>query len=117
MNPITYIIFDFDGTIADTIDLALNIYNRIAPEFKCKPIHEEDKRRLRVRQTKDALEEFGITKVKLVLLLLRIRKEMSKNIAAIKLVEGIKESLHALKNSGLRLGILTSNSTSNVSLF
>ena len=32
MNNIKYVIFDFDGTLADTINLAFSIYNRIAPE-------------------------------------------------------------------------------------
>jgi len=117
VKTIKYIIFDFDGTIANTIDLVLDIYNRIAPEFNCKPIREEDKRRISVHQTKEALEEYGITKLKLFLLMLRIRKEMGKHIADIKPVEGIKETLQAIKNSGLCLGILTSNSVLNVSKF
>lgn len=33
MSKIKYIIFDFDGTIADTIDLAINIYNGISSEY------------------------------------------------------------------------------------
>ncbi|NLB87178.1 MAG: HAD hydrolase-like protein, partial [Bacteroidales bacterium] len=30
------VIFDFDGTLADTLEVMLAIFNRIAPEYKCK---------------------------------------------------------------------------------
>jgi HAD superfamily hydrolase (TIGR01549 family) len=117
VKPNTYIVLDFDGTIADTIDHALTIYNNIAQEYACKPISEEDKKGISLHQSKEVLETYGITKLKLLLLSLRIRKEMGKQMSAITPVEGIKESFQALKNSGYRLGILTSNSVSNVSLF
>ncbi len=117
MKPNTYIIFDFDGTIADTIDLVLTIYNRIASKYACKPVRDEDKKGISLLQTKEVLETYGITKLKLLLLLLRIRKEMGKRMSSITPVEGIKESFQALKNNGFSLGILTSNSTSNVSIF
>jgi HAD superfamily hydrolase (TIGR01549 family) len=117
MSNIKYIIFDFDGTIADTIDLALNIYNRIAPEYNCNPIKEEDRGILRARKPQDLLKEYGVTNLKLILILLRIRKEIINLIPEIKLVNGIKDSLKEIINSGLRVGILTSNSRHNVNIF
>jgi phosphoglycolate phosphatase len=35
------IVFDFDGTLADTLDAVLRIVNRLAPEFKYNPISDE----------------------------------------------------------------------------
>ncbi len=117
MSPVKYIIFDFDGTIADTIDIALKIYDGIAPEYGCKPIGEQDWKAFRKRKLNDLLDEYGITRVKLVLLLLRMRKEMSRYIRELKPAKDMKESLLQIKNSGFRLGILTSNSKQNVQMF
>lgn len=117
MNSIKYIIFDFDGTIVDTIDLAINIYNRIAPEYNCKTVEQEDWKILRSNKPQEFLKTYGITTFKLLLILLRIRRELSKHISEIEPVNEIKTSLYEIKNAGFTLGILTSNSRDNVSKF
>jgi len=117
MRTIRYIIFDFDGTIADSIDLALNIYNKIAHEYNCKSVSVEDRKTLDLRKSKELLKEYGITGVKLVMLLLRIRKELGKCIAELKPIKDIKTSLLEIEKSGLKLGVLTSNSKRNAGMF
>ncbi len=117
MNDSDYIIFDFDGTIADTFDLALEIYNTIAPEYNCRPAGPEDHELLRTKKPQELLKTYGVTRLKLLTLLLRIRKELSRHIPDIKLVSGMEASLQEIRNSGYKMGILTSNSVSNVSKF
>ena len=117
MRNIKYIIFDFDGTIADTLGMAISIFNRIAPEYDCKPINDEDWELIRTKKPQDLLRIYGVTNFKLVLILLRVRKEMSRQIPEIVPVKNIPDALTRIKNSGLRLGILTSNSRSNVNAF
>lgn len=112
-----YIILDFDGTIADTLDLALAIYNRIAPEYGCKPAGDEERELFSTRKTRELLKTFGISRLTLLKLLIRIRKEMSKHIQEMKPVEGMEDSLREIRNTGVRMGILTSNSVENVSTF
>ncbi|MBN2763287.1 MAG: HAD hydrolase-like protein [Bacteroidales bacterium] len=117
MKDIKYIILDFDGTIADTLGMAIKIFNRIAPEYDCKPINGEDWELIRTKRPQDLLKVYGVTNFKLVLILLRIRKEMSRLIPEIVPVKNITDALRVIKKSGLRLGILTSNSRFNVSAF
>lgn len=116
-GKIKYIVFDFDGTIADTIDLALSIYARIAPEYDCLPIGEAARKKLGRRRLQDLLKEYGISKLKLVMLVLRIRKEIGIRISELKPVKGIRDSLQEIKGMGFRLGILTTNSKGNVKMF
>lgn len=117
VKPVTHILFDFDGTIADTIDLTINVYNNVAPKYNCKPIRPEDRSELVAQQWKESFSTYGITQVKLLLLMVRIRKELGKHMADMKPIEGMSALLQALKDSGLKLGILTSNSVSNVRIF
>ncbi len=117
MNTAKYVIFDFDGTIADTIDLALKIYNGIAPEYKCKSVKQEDREMLRTKKAQEYLKAYGITPFKLFFLVLRIRKELRKHISEIEPIKNIAASLYEIKNAGFNLGILTSNSKDNVNKF
>ena len=114
MNATPYIVFDFDGTIADTIDLGFRIYNRIAPEYNTKQIDEEFKHEIVTKHPQELLKKYGISHFKVITLLLRLRKEFTKHIDEVNLITGMEQALHAIKNAGLRIGILTSNSVVNV---
>ena len=112
-----YVILDFDGTIADTLELAIGIYNRIAPEYNYSPVGETERELFRTKKPQELLKTFGISKLKLLTMLLRIRKELSRHVPEIKPVEGMEAALREISDAGYRLGILTSNSVENVRKF
>lgn len=114
---IRYILFDFDGTMADTIDLAFAIYNRIAPEYNRKPLNPEEKRMIAAGKPQNLLKQFGMSPQKLAAIILRIKKEIHKFMPELKPYDGIPQVVQEIKNSGYRLAIITSNSRSNVNLF
>ncbi len=112
-----YIVFDFDGTIADTLDMAFNMFNGIAGEYNCRPVTQEDRHKLRTQRPQELLKKYGVTNLKMFSILLRMRKELSNRIPEIDLIKDMEAALHEIKNAGFRLGILTSNSRDNVSKF
>lgn len=111
------IIFDFDGTIANTFNMLTNLYNDIAPKYGCKVVSDEDRILLRDQKPQDILRDYGITRLKMIFLIYEIRKGMHRNIKKIAPIEGMIEAIKELKASGFSLGIMTSNSKKNVSLF
>ena len=117
MQPIRYILFDFDGTLADTIDLAVNIYNRIAPEYDREPLKEEDKKIIAAGRPQDLLKQFGMSPQKLGVIMLRIKKEIHELMPELQPFDGIPQAVRDIKKRGYRLAIITSNSRSNVNLF
>lgn len=117
MNYSNYIVFDFDGTIADTFDLALEIYNRIAPEYNSRPAGPGDIELFRAKKPQELIQIYGVSRLKLLTLLLRIRKELSRHIPEIKLIDGMEDALREIRSAGYGMGILTSNSSVNVSKF
>ncbi len=117
MQPIRYILFDFDGTLADTIDLAISIYNRIAPEYDRKPLTPEETKIIAAGRPQDLLKQFNMSPQKLGMIMLRIKKEIHELMPQMHPFEGIPEAVQKIKNNSYRLAIITSNSRSNVNLF
>ncbi len=111
------IIFDFDGTICDNFVLCMNLYNKVAGEFKYKKVLEKDIKELRSMKPYDILKKLEIPKWRLPQLVYRIRKEMRSQIDKTKPINGIKDILKFLKDNNISLVLLTSNNIKNVKIF
>lgn len=111
------ILFDFDGTLADTFDALVIITNRLAKDYGYKPAKPEEVDRIRSLSSWEIFKQSGISVFKLPSLLKRVQDDLRKDIQQLNPVSGIKEALIELKNQGNTLGILTSNSEQNVRLF
>ena len=108
------IIFDFDGTLADTIDILLSITNRLSAELGFKSATKEQIAQLSNLTSWQLLQYSGISIFKFPLLIRRLKAELRSEIPNIQLFAGIKEVLLELKKLGFQLGIITSNSRENV---
>ncbi|MBE9162212.1 MULTISPECIES: HAD-IA family hydrolase [Microcoleaceae] len=108
------IIFDFDGTLADTIDILLSITNRLSAEFGFKSATKEELAQLSNLNSWEILRYSGISLFKFPLLIRKLRSELRSEISDVQLFPGIKEVLLELKKRGFQLGIITSNSRENV---
>jgi len=108
------IIFDFDGTLADTIDILLSITNRLSAEFGFKSATKEEIAQLSNLNSWQILQYSGISIFKFPLLIRRLKAELHSEVPHIQLFPGIKEVLLELKKRGFQLGIITSNSRENV---
>lgn len=111
------IIFDFDGTIADTLDAIVSITNRLALEFGYKQTTLEELAQLKNLNSRQIIDQSGISIFKLPFLIRKVKAELSKEIQTLNPIPGIKEALTELKNQGNSLGIITSNSKDNVMAF
>jgi HAD superfamily hydrolase (TIGR01509 family) len=108
------IIFDFDGTLADTIDVLLSITNRLSAELGFKSATKEELAQLSNLTSWQLLRYSGISIFKFPLLIRTLKAELRNEIPHIQLFSGIKEVLLELKKRGFILGIITSNSRENV---
>jgi len=108
------IIFDFDGTLADTIDILLSITNRLSAEFGFKSATKEELAQLSNLNSWQILQYSGISIFKFPQLIRRLKAELQSEVPHIQLFPGIKEVLLELKKRGFQLGIITSNSRENV---
>lgn len=111
------IIFDFDGTVADTLDAVVNISNDLAREFGYRHIDPDEVANLRNLSSREIVRQSGISIFKLPILLRKVISALRQDMQYLKPVKGIKEALVQLKSEGNELVILTSNSEANVRVF
>jgi HAD superfamily hydrolase (TIGR01549 family) len=108
------IVFDFDGTIADTLSVVIRIANKFADHYGYNKIPLSDLPKLREKKPSAVLRYLGISIFKLPIVARKIRFEMNKEIVNLKTVVNLRDTLVHLKENGCTLGILTTNSRENV---
>ena len=112
------IIFDFDGTIADTLDSVVRIVNDHAEHFGYKKVTKEDIPYLQGKKPREILSYLGISIFKLPLWIKKIHSEINKEISNMESTVNISPLLSELNNTEhFHLGILTSNTQENVKKF
>ena len=104
------IIFDFDGTLADTYPWFTQVLNEVADKYKFKKVAESEYEKLRGYDTNEILQYLGVPLWKMPMIANHMRKLMYKDIHQISLFEGIDNLLHCLSNKGVILAVVSSNS-------
>ncbi|AFH66145.1 HAD hydrolase-like protein [Paenibacillus caseinilyticus] len=113
----TLLVFNFNGTLVSTRDLAIRIYNGIAADKGYRVIHPEDVAWLRSISIKDRCRHLGVPLYLLPVIGVAIKHRYQQEISRLPAVEGIPEMLRALKSEGYVLRLMTSNSRSVTGLF
>ena len=111
------ILFDFDGTIADSFREMMEIFNEVADEYGYDKIAKENVLLLRNLSSREIVKKFDIPKWKLPFFVRKAKKIFNRRLFTIPMVDGMKEMLETLREQECSLGILTSNSEKNVSDF
>lgn len=110
------IIFDFDGTIADSFHAFIHVYNEIGKEYNLTQITAAEARKLRSMTPKEVIRTLKISLFSLPFYLWKGRSLFKKEVKKVKPIEGIIPVLETLSKTH-RLGILTSNEKDSVEQF
>jgi phosphoglycolate phosphatase len=111
------IIFDFDGTIANTMEESRRIFNAIAPDYGIPEIDKVQMAELRHLPINQLIDHLKIPKWRVPMFIARGTVMMRASITTLQLIDGMRDVLVELRPRVTRFGILTSNSVANVELF
>ena len=108
------VLFDFDGTIAQTLRLITYIPEEIIKLTALKEITEFEIQYLRKHGLRKFIQMLRISPFHIPKLLTELQSLFSRHLAAVPLVEGIPEVLEVLRSKQITVGIVTSNTRENV---
>ncbi|MCC7522899.1 HAD-IA family hydrolase [Candidatus Uhrbacteria bacterium] len=111
------LLFDFDGTIADTVFEVLQIYNRIAKDEGLRPISPAEFEKMRQMNASEVPAFLHVSILKLPFIVKRVRNELKKQIAYARPIQGVPEAIRSLKKKGNELYIISTNSVPNINTF
>jgi phosphoglycolate phosphatase len=108
------VIFDFDGTLADSFPWLISVMDELADRFKFKRLDKEQIETLRGYDARKLIKEYRVPFWRIPSIGKHIRNLMSENIHNIRMFEGIPAILQSLAEQGAVLAVLSSNSCQNI---
>jgi phosphoglycolate phosphatase-like HAD superfamily hydrolase len=109
------IIFDFDGTLADSFALVVEIIHELTGRDEPLPPNEIE--RLRGMTLRQAAKEVHMPFWKIPFLLARGRKQLWAEMGKVQIFPGMADVIQQLTADGHRLYIMSSNSVQNIEVF
>jgi phosphoglycolate phosphatase len=107
------VIFDLDGTLVDSFPWFLRVVNDVAREFGFKPLAAEDIPVMRGAGARDILKHLDVPLWKVPRIASHMRRLKRAQIAEFRLFPGVSEMLASLRNQGIRLALVSSDSEAN----
>jgi len=114
----TTILFDFDGTLAETMMLIHTVFNRLSGTYGYRHLPEEEIEMVRHHSIHEFIEHVGISLWKVPIVAIHARRLMHQDIHEVRPPRGLADVLTQIHDSGrYHMDILTSNRPKNVHKF
>jgi phosphoglycolate phosphatase len=108
------LIFDFDGTLADSFPWFVNMVNSVARQYNFRAVADEEIDGLRRLSALQLVRHLGIPLWKMPMIANYVRQHMMNEREGITLFAGIDQVLAQLHAAGVTLALVTSNAYANV---
>ena len=112
--PYKLVLFDFDGTLADSFPWFLELANKAAAEYRFARIEEADTERLRGYGARQVMAHLGRAPWNLPLVARFMKQQMAMEIDRISLFPGVDLMLEGLFRKGVTIAVVSSNSEENI---
>lgn len=111
--PYSLVIFDLDGTLADSFPWFLRNVNGVADHFGFRRVGEDEIEPLRHAGAREILARLNVPLWKLPIIARHMHALKAQHIADIPLFPGIDAMLRALADGGMRLALVSSDREPN----
>ncbi len=108
------IIFDFDGTLADSLAWFAHTLNTLADQYHYKKLSPAEQQAMRGYDNHTILRQIGLSPWKIPFLGRHLRRLMKEETHRFRLFHGVDEMLRDLSGSGAVLALASSNGADNI---
>jgi phosphoglycolate phosphatase len=108
------VMFDFDGTLADSLELASALFEKLSYEFHFRKLAPAEREEIRDKSPMEMIASLGIPLWKMPRIISAFRTTMAKEIKTVSLFKGTDSMLRQLAVGKIQLGIVSSNSEPNI---
>lgn len=108
------VIFDFDGTLADTFPWFARVVNGVADRYRFRRVEEHEVEWLRSLGAREIMRHLGVPTWKLPLIARHMRALSARDVDGMRLFGGVETMLRSLSSAGVALAVVTSNIEGNV---
>ena len=108
------VIFDQDGTLADSFGWFLGVVNTVADRYRFRRIEPDQVEALRSLGARDILKVMQVPRWKLPLIARHMRGLKAQRGREIALFPGVEEAFRALRAARIRIAMVSSDSEANV---
>jgi len=109
------LIFDFDGTIADSFETMLSIFEEIAG--RPRKLSDQEIKELRGESLKEIVRYLKIKRWQLPRMVFKAKRLVALRMPSINVFDGVPEALKQLSQDGHKMYILSTNGPKNINDF
>ncbi len=114
MPPYALVIFDFDGTLADSFPWFCSVLNQTARTFGFREVEAGEVDELRALGTRQIVERLAVPMWKIPAIATHMRQLSARSLSEIPLFPGVPQAFEALSIHGVRIAVVSSNAEATV---
>ncbi|WP_027338633.1 HAD-IA family hydrolase [Halonatronum saccharophilum] len=114
---VKYIVFDFDGTLADSMGIGVKVFNQMADKYGFKKLKDGNIEELRGLSVIEKCKAVNVPIYRLPFLALEFQRIFKESLSELRLFDGIRNMLTSLEEKGYKLAIISSNAEENIREF
>lgn len=114
---VKHVVFDFDGTLADSEEVCFQLLNEIAAKHQYRQLQRSEVPALKMLTYPERLRQLGVPIMRVPFLAMEARRTYRQLMGSLCPFDGVRDALVHLSERGCVLHVLSSNAVMNIREF